>query len=203
MKSIDQNGSGVRSILLFIAVIGLLGLVGLIGWFAWGTYKPAVPPQSSQNTAPSPVVTDEKLPQGVTLKASKLPSGWSVNSETPGSVQLLNTAKQCNVDVIHTTKTIESYSPDLDHKQRGIDAMKSKGYTVEELPAEELSVVTQTGLKPLDAFPMKVTADGKSMSQIYAYHSTKVAYAYVQLSCSQALDLPEAKAALTAVRIDI
>jgi hypothetical protein len=193
----NQQGFGIPGIL---AVITVLGLVGVAGWLVLDRYKSnsnlSQPANSTDNN-------DAQLSQEKTLVLSdaKLPSGWSINSESSdvGRILLNNETTRCFTDVMYTTDTAESNSPEVDQNKQTVEGIKSKGYSVEET-AGKIKIDTGSGEKEIASQVLRVTGLDNPMFQEYAYLATAESYTRIQLSCSNETDLPSAEAALLAVK---
>lgn len=189
----NQHGTGAVVIVIALAIIGLSGFAT---WYVLQN-------KDSGNESKRAGTTTETIQQPFSLTEDSLPTGWTIeNRETIGSSILLkNDSNKCFVQVTYTTDTTESNSPDIDHNKQTIDAIKSKGYNVEESKGT-ITVVTPRGEKQITSQVLKVTGFDNPLFQKYAYITKSDSYTEVLLSCSEDINLKSAQDALLAIKLN-
>ena len=191
----NKKQSGFTIVEVLIALI----IIGAIGFATWYVLQN----KDSGNESKRSATTTETIQQPFSLTEDSLPTGWSIeNRETIGSSILLkNDSNKCFVQVTYTTDTAESNSPDIDYNKQTIDAIKSKGYNVEESKGT-IIIVTPSGEKQITSQVLKVTGFDNPLFQKYAYITKSDSYTEVLLSCSEDINLKSAQDALLAIRLN-
>ncbi|MDB5182171.1 MAG: hypothetical protein JWP13_934 [Candidatus Saccharibacteria bacterium] len=189
----DQKGFSALSVLLILVAIGL---VGLAGWYVWHNQRSNISAQSTKSN--DSVNNTQTGGEPLSLDSNKLPVGWTAEIKEPGRILLINKDSDCSTDALTTTDTAESNSPDINHNTQTVDAIKSKGYSVQEAQGM-LTIVMSKGEKKLEAQTLQITGMDNPMSQQYAYIAKNDSYTQIQLSCPNNTELPTAQAALSAI----
>ena len=178
--------------LIIILVVAVAVVIGIVNWQA---NKNAQKKEAAK--APATVSRD------VTVLKDELPSGWGVEYNETSGVMVRKPANNCYAAARYSTDVAESNAPTMDHNQDRIDAIKSKNYEVEVLPAGSLTLVTKSGEKQVTSQILKISqTDTPTLYQGFGYVSTDKFYANVDTSCLDPADLPEAAQALQALRFD-
>ena len=198
MKKFNIN----RSSILLLIIVGVLAVsVIAVGLLVSNKRSDSSRLTTINNaTKKSSQISMAKL---VELIPAKLPEGWAVDRQEFNGIVIRNEASKCTVDVSTTKDTAESNSPTVDHKQRTLDAIKQKGYTVTMLPQTTASLATNKGGKQLDLSELDITGYDNPISQSYGFISTEQRYTTIKLSCPERSNLPQAKQALDAIKVNI
>ena len=186
----NQRGFSASIILVLIIVLSLIGFAGLN----------LLRNQKSTDKAKSNLSSNSlESEESLLITMSKLPAGWTVDYKDPSHVLLSNSTSECFVDTMYTDDTAESNSSYIDQNKQTVDAIKSKGYSVDE-SLGKLTISTASGKKQLDSQVLTVTGQDNPMTQEYAYITESNSYTRIQLSCPTASDIPTAKSVLLAIK---
>jgi hypothetical protein len=188
----NQKGFIDPTFIIFLMVAFLVG-----GFLYWNINRADDEPVADSNIATE--VADQGADQAFVLKEDPLPEDWVVDENSPNMILLSSTTNDCFVEATFTTDTNESNSPDVDQVQQVIDAVESKGYTVEEQMAGTMTVNTSDGQKELESQVLKLSGSEGAMFQNYYFDLNESSFTKIVLSCPAEVEYPSAEKALLSI----
>jgi hypothetical protein len=202
MKKLNAKGSSPLHIVLIVVIIGLIAGVGYYVYNSQKKTNTAL--DNTANSQAEPVKSEEKEDRkNVELITSNIPEGWATDLQEADRVYLRNESNKCFVSIISTLDTAESNSSSVDQNKQTIDAIKEKGYNVNVLTKANLDLTTNSGIKSLESLEIEITGNNNPLSQSYGFITTEQRYTTVQVSCTNRNDLPNARQALTAIKVNL